>query len=277
MRQDDDSPVPRGPHGRILAGALLALLLGACGTPPPSEPEIREQNQTAKTAQIMRVADTTAQGGDLLTAASLYRRAAHMAPTDPVPLVKLGDTLAAARELREAVAAYRKALSLAPDNPHAHYGYGTVLLSMGRPELAVPELEFVYELQPKNTELLNRLGIALDLTGAHEKAQARYREALAVEDDNPSVLNNLGLSLALDQQFDEAFKVLTRLADDPIATPRHRLNLALAYGLAGRMDAAREAAARLLTPVQVNNNLAYYEKLRKMDPDDRAKAVFGIE
>lgn len=259
-----------------LAGALLAVFVAGCAGQVPTQAEVKQQNADAKAAQMLRVAETTARGGDLATAAGLYKRAAMMAPNDPLPLVGLADTLALAGHNRDAVEAYRGALALAPDNIDAHYGYGRVLLSMNRPDLAVVELEAVASARTQEVTVLNVLGIALDLTNAHEAAQARYRQALTVKPDHPASRNNLGLSQALAGDYDAAIATMRALANDPIASPRHRLNLALVYGLAGRPDDARRVASRLLGSIDVENNVAYYDRLRHMTPRERATAVFGV-
>lgn len=255
---------------------LLGMVLAGCAGQVPTDAEVKQQNADAKAAQMLRVAETTARGGDLATAIGLYQRAARLAPDNPAPLIGLADTLALAGLSRDAVEAYRAALALDPGNLSAHYGYGRLLLSMTRADLAVPELETVAAAHPTDTAVLNVLAIALDLTGAHDSAQRRYRQALALSPHHPNIRNNLGLSQALAGDFDNAIETLRTLANDPVSAPRHRLNLALAYGLAGRREDARRVAARLLRPTEVENNLAYYERLRAMNAKDRAAAVFGI-
>lgn len=262
---------------RLLMTGVFAVALSACAGQVPTEGEIKKQNSSAKVAQMIRVAETTAAGGDFASAAGMYQRAVKMAPNDPAPLVGLGDTLAAARENRDAVQAYRQALALDSSHIGAHYGYGRVLMRMGRPELAVGELKIVFAERPKDIGLLNVLGIALDLTGAHSEAQARYGDALSLNANHPASRNNMGLSQALTGDFDGAVQTLRDLANDPISMPRHRLNLALVYGLAGQIVEARRTASRLLRPSEVENNLAYYKRLRAMTSKNRAAAVFRIK
>lgn len=260
---------------------LSLFTLAACGGALQTPEEIRSESKDAKAAQIMRVAESTARGGDLTAAAGLFRRASAFAPNDATPLLRLGQTLTAAKTYRDAAQAYRDALALPALSPEdeaaARYGYGRVLIHMNRPKLAVGEFEKVTALKANDAGVLNLLGVALDLTGRHDDAQVRYRDSLKLRADAASVRNNLGLSLALSGKFDEALGILTVLAKDPIAEDRHKLNLALVYGLAGRRDDAAQAAARLLTPDQVANNLARYETLRAMTPEARARAVFGLQ
>ena len=257
------------------------FLLVACAGAIPTQDEIRDDNKSAKASQIMRVAETTARGGDLTAAAGLFRRASILSPDDPAPLIKLGLTLSAAKAYRDAAEAFRDALAIPQippeDEAKARYGYGRVLISMDRPELAVPEFKAVLATRPGDAALLNILGVALDLTGHHAQAQDRYRQSLENRPDVASVRNNLGLSLALSGAYDDAIKTLTILAKDPIAENRHKLNLALVYGLAGRVEDATRAMSRLLTSEQIKSNLATYENLRALTPEERAKVVFGFK
>jgi Flp pilus assembly protein TadD/cell division septation protein DedD len=258
---------------RAPAAFVLALLLAACEGAPP--PDIRSIDQNADT--VMRVADDTAAGGDLGTAAGLYRRAADLNPQDPRPLAKLGAVLLRLHAYTEAAATYRAALAISPNPMEAelHRGYAVVLLALDQPEGALAELDQAVVKAPDDPRLYNALGVAHDLIGHHDLAQQDYRNGLRLAPENGSLRNNYALSLALSHDYPAAVATLRELAERSDASPRHRLNLALVYGLAGDDRRAAEIARTTLDEAAVANNLAYYAMLRGMDDRARANAIMG--
>ena len=121
------------------------------------------------------------------------------------------------------------------------------------------------------------LGVALDMNGAHAPAQEVYLRAMDLEPDNPVLRNNLALSLAFDGRFDEAISYLSVLVDSALATVQHRQNLALVYGLAGRMREAARIARMDLDEESVQKNLAYYELLSGLDRGVLKAGAVGIQ
>ncbi len=252
---------------------VLSLLLAACQGARP--PDAHAPGQSSDV--LMRVADDAAAAGDLGTAAGLYRRAAELSSQDPQPLAKLGATLLQLRAYTEAAATYRAALKISPNPIEAelHRGLAVVLLALDQPEAALVELDAAVAKAPQDARLYNALGVAHDLLGRHDVAQQDYRNGLRLAPDNASLRNNLALSLALSRDYRTAVATLSELADRTDASPRHRLNLALIYGLAGDDKKAAAVARTTLDEAAVANNLAYYAMLRGMDDKARANAIMG--
>jgi Flp pilus assembly protein TadD len=257
------------------SAAVLSLLLAGCQGGAP--PDARASGQTEEA--VLRVADDTRAGGDLGTAASLYRRAHELAEHDPVPLARLGATLAQLHAYTEAAATYRAALEINP-NPlegELRRGLGVVLVSLNQPDAALAELTTAAAKSPDDPRVYNALGVAYDLTGRHEMAQQVYQKGLALAPKSDGLRNNYGLSLALSGDYPAAVATLNELAGDVKASPRHRLNLALVYGLAGDDRKAGAIARATLDEAAVRNNLAYYAMLRGMDDRARANAILGVQ
>ena len=260
-------------------GVVISMLVavGACVQAPPTEEEIAEESRQAGIDQIMRIADSTREGGDLAAAAGLYRRAHQLAPEQVGPLIKLGETNYALQSYPEAAKAYAKAIDLDPDDANARYGYGKVLRAMGRPEQAVEEFRAAVRLTPEDARAQNGLGVALDRVGRHKEAREAYQAGAELSPDDLGLRNNIAFSHLLSGDFDQAIEILEDMADDPLASPRNRQNLALAYGLAGEDEKARVMARRDLNEPQVENNLAYYEGLRNLSGRERRAALLGVE
>jgi Flp pilus assembly protein TadD/septal ring-binding cell division protein DamX len=262
---------------RLLKGTpvafVLALLLAACQG--PGSPDTLAPGKNVE--QLMHVADDTRANGDLGTAVDLYRRAAEMASTDPRPLLALGSTLAQLHAYTEAAATYRAGLKIQPNAIEAELrrGLAIVLLSLNQPDGAIAELNLGITNAPEDPRLYSTLGVAHDLMGRHDLAQQDYRNGLQLAPKNQGLRNNYGLSLALSGDYAAAAVTLSELADDANATPRHRLNLALVYGLAGDDRKAGAIARSALDESAVKSNLAYYAMLRSMDDHGRANAIMG--
>ena len=269
----------RGPsrRGRLLAGApvafVLSLLLAACQTAPQTDQAAASQGAPV----LLRLADDTRAGGDLATAADLYRRAAELDPKDPAALAGLGDTLGELHAYAEAAAAYRAGLRITPNPMEAklHRGLALALMSLNEPQAALTELQAAIAQKPDDSHLYNVRGIAHDLVGQHDLAQQDYRKGLELAPGDEGLRNNYGLSLALSGDYSKAAAELAKLADAPGSTARHRLNLALVYGLAGEDAKAAAIARTALDERAVASNLAYYAMLRGLDDADRAAAILA--
>jgi Flp pilus assembly protein TadD/cell division septation protein DedD len=261
-------------HRAALATSVVfvaSLLLAACLGPGPADVHAPGQGAAA----LMRVADETRAGGDLATAAGLYRRLHEKSPSDPKPLARLGSTLTQLKSYNEAAQAYRAALELAPNDPDLRRGLAIVLLSLGQPEPAVIQLEKAIARDHDDARLYSTLGVAHDLMSRHDLAQAAYLDGLRLAPKSAGLRNNYALSLALSGDFGAAVSTLSEIAGDVGAPPRYRLNLALIYGLAGDDKKAAAIAHTVLDDASVRNNVAYYTMLRGMGDKARTSAIIG--
>jgi Flp pilus assembly protein TadD len=155
------------------------------------------------------------------------------------------------------------------------YRFGETALSAGLYEEALAAFDRAAEIEPENNRGYNGAGIALDLLGRHGEAQNRYVTGMEHAPESVPLRNNLGLSLALAGDLEEAVSWLEAVADRDDANARTRQNLALVYGLSGNEDGARRAGLEDLSAAEVENNLAFYARLRQMPPEQRTKAIFG--
>jgi Flp pilus assembly protein TadD/cell division septation protein DedD len=265
----------RGYRNRLLAGAPVACVLGLLLAACQSAPDAQDPNKSS--AMLMRLADDTRAGGDLAAAVDLYRRAAKLSPNDPKPLLDLGDTLGELHDYNDAAGVFRDALKIKPNalEGELHRGLALALMSMNQPEGALSELDAALAKTPQDPRLYNVLGVAHDLIGRHDLAQQDYQKGLKLAPANAGLRNNYGLSLALSGDYGAAATELSQLADEPGASPRHRLNLALVYGLAGDDRKAASVARSALDEQAVQSNLAYYALLRSLDDKTRAAAIIG--
>ncbi|WP_331255680.1 tetratricopeptide repeat protein [Candidatus Bealeia paramacronuclearis] len=235
---------------------VSVLVLAGCASNP--------YFQTGDTLSSFEAGKAAQGKGDLPLAISKYREAIKEDSGNCEAYVALGFTLLDSNATEEAMNTFERAVEKFPDNAPAHRGKGAVYLVIDQPESAAQELRKALSLNPQDHKALSTLGIAYDMLGQPEKAQANYRAALELEPMNMSYENNLALSLVLAGKFDEAIRVLERIARSPQATPRIRQNLALAYGLSGDMKKAKDMGRKDLDDRAMKNNIAYFEAVRSM-------------
>ncbi|HEX5317719.1 MAG TPA: tetratricopeptide repeat protein [Stellaceae bacterium] len=259
-------------------GALV-LALASCTTTTtyvdPLAVDGRDAASKIGYPTVMRIGMAARAGGDYPNAVSMFRRAAAMAPSEPVPLVAAGDTLRDMGQMNEAITAYNGALDRSPHYPLALEGLAKAYLGTGRPELAQAPLDLAFQDAPTNPKILLLMGVTADFTGNHPQAQADYLEGLKYQPDDPALSLDLALSLALSENYDRAIATLAPFANGPNSTPRERQTLALIYGLKGDRMSAERLARRDLDPASVEHNLAYYETLRRLPSEARTKAVLS--
>ncbi len=226
----------------VTAVSALALMLGlaACAGGPGAHPAGAGNTQTSAT--LLKVADETAQDGDAATAATLYRRVHELSPTDPVPLARLGATLLGMQDYPAAAQAYRAALALQPDNADLRRGLALALLAGSDPDAAMTELRAALAKRADDPRLYSLMGVAQDMVGRHDLAQQSYKHGLDLAPASVGLHNNYAMSLALAGNYPDAVAHFAEIAG-PDAAPRYRLNLALAYGLAGDENQGRRDRA----------------------------------
>jgi len=260
----------------VLTAICSTLALGACApdvmtASVPGDPGAKDQ-PLATAERMMRMGDTAMAAGDAKTALSFYSRAVWLDADNYALMIQLGDALNSLNAYPYAAEAYRKALEVAPRDTEALRGLGNSLLAQNRPILAREQYEVAIGISD-DPKLFGAIGITLDMTEDHKAAQGYYRSGLEKVPGDLTLLNNLALSLMLDRQYDQAITTLNQVTADPRATVRHRQNLAMVYGLAGRKNDARRVAAMDYDAATVNANLAFYELLRGMP--NQAKYLLG--
>jgi Flp pilus assembly protein TadD len=227
-------------------------------------------------ATLMRIGAAAHAGGDLATAIGVYRRAAETDTRSTAPFVALGNTLLELGQVNDAIVAYNSALARNARDPEALRGLARSYLLSGKPQLAGEPLSIAFKDTPDDPKLLQLIGVADDFTGQHEEAQARYRRGLELLPRDPALSVNLALSLAVTGSYAEALAILGPIAMAPTGTPRERQTLALIYGLQGDRGQAERVSKLDLDPQSVQRNIAFYDTLRRLSPEARAKAIQSL-
>jgi Flp pilus assembly protein TadD len=137
--------------------------------------------------------------------------------------------------------------------------YGKQLTHHGRAADGERILRRVVDSGQADWTVHSALGSALDQQGKSAEARQQYAIALEAGANRLTVLNNIGMSYMLEGDLKAAEAALREASGLPSGDvePRVRQNLALAVGLQGRFEEARDIASRDLPPETVEANLAY--------------------
>lgn len=285
MRDKTTDPVT-GPRRVFRLSSLLGctalVFLAACGGGSETVPQqtmtddqaIMQQNE--KATKLLQLGNRMRDKGDLNSAAEMYRRAMQADPGSPLPPAALGDTLRHLGQYKEAEEVYHQALAKHPYSGLALQGYGILLIEAGQPDAAVTLLIPAVDEDVADHRVFNVLGIAYDALGDHTEAQNQYLAGLDMAPGNRSLSNNMALSLALQERYEAAVSQVESLltgteSDEPLLH-----NLALIYGLGGKIGEAGSILRNLLPEADVANNLAFYQNLRSMEKDERRRAILEI-
>lgn len=150
-----------------------------------------------------------------------------------------------------------------PNDQKLLTAYGRELAQAGRSGEAQTVLATAVAAGSTDWKAYSALGSSLDQQGKYSEARNYYQQALKISPGNAAVRNNLGMSYALEGNLKQAETVLKEASVSPEgkSEPRLRQNLALVVGLQGRFDEARQIASADLPPEQVEENMAYLQKM----------------
>ncbi len=242
-------------HWATLLAIGLPLVVGACASGGmPKGPPSATAGATAVDA--LTLANRLKAEGNLSSAASMYHQAHQANPSDVRPLMGLAECLLAMGSNADAAQAYGSALAIQPDNLDGLRGIGHARILQGQPQFAITQYQTALKLAPDDIRALNGLGVAQDMVGNHAAAQQSYQRVLALEPGNQSAKNNLALSLALSGDNAGAITLLEELSKSAGSTAVNRQNLALVYGVSGRLDQAKQVSRADLPEDAVNRNIA---------------------
>jgi len=270
-KQAERAGFTRIAHGVRVLAAFSVLSLAACSS-GPGDNSTKKETEAVSAKVAMDIAERSRATGDLASAISFYRRALQLEPNLTPALLRLGDALLDSGAPNEAAESFRKVLAQSPNNADALSGLGTALVGLDQPVAAINLLRKGLPAAP-SPRGYRAIGVAEDMLGQYPAAAADYQKGLALAPGDLGLRSDLGLSQALSGDFDAAVATMRIAASGTSATARHRQNLALVLGLAGRMDEAWKVGLLDLDEKSVRNNIAYYAELRALPADARAQAI----
>jgi Flp pilus assembly protein TadD len=186
---------------------------------------VRANSPTDREArQFYDQASRALQQGNLQLATSLMERAVTASPRDVGYRMLLAEAYLRSGRFDSARATYAEAVALDPSNTRGALSVALIHIAQGRPAAAVGILDNIADRAP-----------AADV----------------------------GLAYALAGRPERAVDLLESAARSPMATPRTRQNLALAYAFAGDWSRARAIAAQDISPSEIDARMAQWAQMAR--------------
>jgi Flp pilus assembly protein TadD len=238
---------------KSLAFLLAALLISGCVD--------KDTSGIMDCPSMLRVAAKARRAGNIEAAVSLYQKAVSRNSVDPRGYLGLAECYIDKNVLDAASEYVKKAEKLNCSPKSVAYLRGKIFLLAG--DQAAAEREFIKYETPDS---LNALGAIYDAREEHAKAQNLYRRVIAMSPDYIDAYNNMGLSLMLCKRYETAIFYLKSACSLPETDVTYRSNLALAYGLSGDVQKAKEVYAQDFEGQELESRVAYIEDLLTTGP-----------
>ncbi|MDR0753552.1 MAG: tetratricopeptide repeat protein [Holosporaceae bacterium] len=224
---------------------LVGLLLAGCAG-----------SGEGPAAPMIRIAKKARQSGNSEAAVRFYEKALALDPNNTKAFLGLAETYIDLRLLDAASEYIKKAEMNGGDASKSSYLRGKIYLLSG--DDAKAEKEF---LKSNSADSMNALGAVYDGRGEHQKAQKLYKQVIAKNPSYIDAYNNMGLSLMLCDKYEEAIFYLENACSLPDANVAYRSNLALAYGLCGKIEKAKVIYAQDFDGNELEEKITYLEDI----------------
>lgn len=243
---------------------LVLAVLGLSACAQQSGPMAGSDKSAEAGSSTLRLAQATAESGDLANAARLFEKVLSIEPDSVGALTGAGDSYAKMGQLRRAETVLLRANQLAPRDDAILAILGRVYLAQSRPNDALSHYNKALRINRHNLSAITGKGVTLDTLSQHQQAQKVYLDGLSIYPTNYILRSNYALSLALTGNSQRAGAILRELVHDPKAAPHVRDNLALVYGLAGLENEARATLSLDMSATEIEENINIYRSLRRM-------------
>jgi predicted TPR repeat methyltransferase len=181
---------------------------------------------------LLQLALSYHQAGDLTQAERLYRQLLEINPTDTNLLHAYSILLAQQHHFTAAEQFVRQALAIEPNSPTFHTSMGNILTHLKKFQDAIQHYEQSIQLQPKAPVAHNNLGNLYAKQADYLNAMLHYQKAIVLKPDYADAYYNLAIAQTkLDKNQDAIQSLTTALKIQPEFTQAHgQLGLLLQQG-----------------------------------------------
>jgi Flp pilus assembly protein TadD len=246
-----------------LAAAVSAgLLAGACSG-------LGEIGGLAKSAQLAPAAaaeQPANPGSELDRAIQYWGKQYAKNPRDLKAALSYAKNLKANGQKAEALSVVQAASIFHGNHRELASEYGRLALEAGQVQLAQKLLAVADDPANPDWRIISARGTALAKDGHYAEAVPFYERALKLAPERSSLLNNLALAYAAQGEAAKAEPYLRRASAQEGGEAKVHHNLALVLGLQGKYEEARQAAAFDLAPDAAASDVAYMQKIARLEP-----------
>jgi adenylate cyclase len=190
--------------------------------------------------------------------------------------VEYGWTEFSEQALERAFGFAQKALRLDQSNAAAHTLIGSVFAFRAQYDLSISALQKAIELNPNNAHSYHNLGWVLLWSGRHDEAITTLKTAIRLDVNSlQNTQMHLGFSYYLKDRYEDAIRSLEKGVIHRPNFLGYHIALAAAYAQAGRLEDARQSAAKVLRLDPFFEIESYGTGFR--NPADRKKIIEGLQ
>lgn len=249
----------------ILLILLCSLFQNSCTTAlKPVSASSAKTSDKAPQGDLSASANSAFSKGDYINAYALYEKLLANNPQSYDAAFYFAESLRMSGNTGRALDLYNKLIAANPKNLSAMEGRGLCFLQHGDIQLALGELNLVLAKDSKRWRTLNAIGVIYSIDGKDEEAIKYYNMALDISGSNPSIINNIALGVAFAGDAPKGAELLKgaiKSLEEGNKKKTLENNLALIYGISGKMDEAEVILRKNLPEYAVYNNLGFYTKL----------------
>lgn len=240
---------------RIATIVLFALAATPVVAQDPAQPApaAAAPARTPATAEVRAAYDRA----DPLSRSVFWTEQAEIDPLDPIAGVRAAQALRELGRYDQAADMAQRVLMVQPGNYEAMLEAGRGHIARGQAFYGIQALEQARDARPDDWRPWSLLGTAYEQVRRPDDARTAWVQALTLSPDNPDVLTNMAISAMARGDNAAAEPLLRRAADQPGASLKVKLNLAMALGLNGKIGEAEQILRRALPPEQADQNLEW--------------------
>jgi Flp pilus assembly protein TadD len=224
---------------------------------------ISQKSNDIPDQSLFKMADAALLNNDLQNAETLYQKILEKDPKNLEALYKMGILIKRKGNIAQALMIFEACLKEDPNFTKAILEKAYLYVQNKQYEEALNHYHEALKINPQLLAALNGKAMVLDILGKHTEAQYLYQKIIQANPSYSYALNNLGLSYIFQGKWTEAIDILETL-NRFSTTPKHRQNLALAYGLKGEEGRCRFLSSQDLSSQAVENNIRFIRNLRKV-------------
>ncbi len=276
-----------------LFAAILSLSVGGCSVLPKGKISLlgdSEKSEEREIAKIIESVDTSSveqtlyksaqeaeNNGELTKSGYYYEQLYSRYPENPIYTYKYAEVLRKMGNCKTARNMYDNLLKSNPDNIDYQESKALCLLAEAKFQEAGDIFTRIIQTDANRWKSINGAGLIFAANNKYQEANQYFDLAAKVSNRNPAVLNNQALLKALIGNTNDAIGILKdasiRSMSDSGQNRAVKLNLALVYAIAGKIEMAERTAKPVLTEPQLYNNMGVYAQLAK--DNDLAKTYLN--
>jgi tetratricopeptide (TPR) repeat protein len=185
------------------------------------------------------------QKKDYTKAASEFKRAISLAPSNTQAFNYLGNCYLAQNKTSEAIKVYKSSLSVDPTQDTVHTSLANIYLGQKNYTAAEKEFKAAIKILPTDTVAPYTLGQMYQQQGRYTEAETQFKKVIRMAPKDANPLYALGATYNKEGKYSDAVKVLTQAIRLKPSMQAAHLELGTAYSALGDTNSAQQEVDKL--------------------------------